>query len=94
MSIIRSLAKQRQLIETDENTEDISQSKSTGSGNNSIKRIFFFFFFANLSYCTRGSILSSHRVNERRIVMGFILKSFWPNKTKQSTFSLHRREIA
>ena len=43
MSIIRSLAKQRQLIETDENTEDISQFKPTESGNNSIKRIFFVF---------------------------------------------------
>ena len=43
MSIIRSLAKQRQLIETDENTEDIAQSNSTESGNNSIKRIFYFF---------------------------------------------------
>ena len=41
MSIRSSLAKQRQLLETDENTEDIYQSKSTESGNNSIKRIFF-----------------------------------------------------
>ena len=43
MSIIRSLAKQRQLIETDANTEDIAQSNSTESGNNSTKRIFYFF---------------------------------------------------
>ena len=32
MTIVRSLAKQRQLGEADKNTEDISQSKSTESG--------------------------------------------------------------